>query len=89
MMVTSIVRVSTGTDLRDSTDSAVAYPAKLNGTSGHIIIDSREEGISMPTISFVPVSGTKAHFVRPVDDIVEIKKASRPHFPVHPIIFRF
>lgn len=52
-----------------------SYPAKLNGTSGHIIIDSREEGISMPTISFVPVSGTKAHFVRPVDDIVEIKKS--------------
>ncbi|KAE8537706.1 hypothetical protein D1P53_005762 [Cryptococcus gattii VGV] len=52
-----------------------SYPAKLNGTSGHIIIDSRNEGISMPTISFVPVSGTKAHFVRPIDDIVEIKKS--------------
>ncbi|KGB74623.2 hypothetical protein CNBG_0461 [Cryptococcus deuterogattii R265] len=52
-----------------------SYPAKLNGTSGHIIIDSRNEGISMPTISFVPVSGTKAQFVRPIDDIVEIKKS--------------
>ncbi|WVO22305.1 uncharacterized protein IAS62_003635 [Cryptococcus decagattii] len=55
--------------------SIESYPAKLNGTSGHIIIDSRNEGISMPTISFVPVSGTKAHFVRPIDDIVEIKKS--------------
>lgn len=72
--------MSTGTVLHDSADSAVAYPAKLDGTSGHIIIDSRKEDISMPTISFVPVSGTKAHFVRPIDDIVEIKKASQLHF---------
>lgn len=80
MMAALIVCVSTAIVLRDSTDRAIAYPAKLNGTSGHIIIDSRNEGVSMPTISFVPVSGTKAHFVRPIDDIVEIKKVSRPHF---------
>ena len=36
-----------------------------------------------PQISFVPVSGLKATFTYPIDDIVEIKKV-RPSFPSMP-----
>ncbi|ODN79884.1 hypothetical protein L202_03778 [Cryptococcus amylolentus CBS 6039] len=52
-----------------------SYPCKLDGTSGHIILDSKKEGVAMPTISFVPTSGKEAVFRRPIDDIVEIKKS--------------
>ncbi|WVQ82424.1 hypothetical protein IAT38_004552 [Cryptococcus sp. DSM 104549] len=52
-----------------------SYPAKYDGSSGHIIIDSRNEALTYPQISFVPLVGKKAHFIRPIDDIVEIKKS--------------
>jgi hypothetical protein len=52
----------------------LAYPAKLDGVSGHIILEPRNEILQSPQISFVPVSGKKETFIRPLDDIIEIKK---------------
>jgi hypothetical protein len=46
----------------------------LGKTSGHIILEGRSHNLLEPRISFVPISGTDATFVYPIDDIVEIKK---------------
>lgn len=51
-----------------------AYPAKLDGTSGHIIIDMANDQLPLPQISFVPLTGKAASFILPIDDIVELKK---------------
>ena len=48
-----------------------------DGTSGHIILDGVSDVLTTPQISFVPLSGDKATFIFPIDDIVEIKKVSR------------
>lgn len=54
---------------------SIAFPATLNGTSGYIILESRNDILPAPQVSFVAASGTgKEHFVWPIDDIVEIKK---------------
>lgn len=55
-------------------DGIPAYPAKLEGTSGHIILEPRNDGLVAPQITFVPLSGTHETFVFAIDDIVEIKK---------------
>ncbi|WVQ99136.1 hypothetical protein IAU59_006268 [Kwoniella sp. CBS 9459] len=52
-----------------------SYPCKLDGTSGHLILENRSDIIKEPRITFVPVSGKSEHFVLPIDDIVEIKKS--------------
>ncbi|WVW83609.1 hypothetical protein I302_105630 [Kwoniella bestiolae CBS 10118] len=52
-----------------------SYPCKLDKTSGHIILENRNDIIKEPRITFVPISGKSEHFVWPVDDIVEIKKS--------------
>jgi hypothetical protein len=52
----------------------IAYPAKLDGTSGRIIIEGRNELLAEAQISFVPLTGKQPKFVRPINDIVEIKK---------------
>lgn len=51
-----------------------AYPAKLDGTSGHLVITFGPQ--TPPTLSFVPLKSpfTKPSFERPVADLVEIKK---------------
>jgi hypothetical protein len=54
--------------------SPPAFPAKLDGTSGHIILEPRNDTLLIPQMSFVPVSGGKITFTRAIDDIVEIKK---------------
>lgn len=51
-----------------------AFPAKLNGESGHIILEGRNDILTAPQISFVPIAGKSERFVWPLDDIVEIKK---------------
>nr|ODN82538.1 hypothetical protein L203_05347 [Cryptococcus depauperatus CBS 7841] len=60
--------------IRDN-GSIDSYPAKLDGTSGRIILNTPKDRVSIPTISFVPTSSKTAYFVRPIDDIVEIKKS--------------
>ncbi|ORY32602.1 hypothetical protein BCR39DRAFT_564238 [Naematelia encephala] len=52
-----------------------SYPAKLDGTAGHIILEGRSDTVIHPQISFVPIVGSKAEFILPIDDIVELKKA--------------
>ncbi|EIW70937.1 hypothetical protein TREMEDRAFT_73606 [Tremella mesenterica DSM 1558] len=52
-----------------------SFPAKLDGTSGHIIIENKNDILQVPQISFVPLSGKGPSFVWSIDDIVEIKKA--------------
>ncbi|WWD17538.1 hypothetical protein CI109_101979 [Kwoniella shandongensis] len=52
-----------------------SYPAKLDGTSGHIILENKNDVLTQPQITFVPISGKKEHFVWAIDDIVEIKKS--------------
>jgi hypothetical protein len=52
----------------------LAFPARLGKTSGHIILEGRSANLLEPRVSFVPISGTGATFVYPIDDIVEIKK---------------
>jgi hypothetical protein len=76
--------------VRYSADLVSAYPAKLDGTSGHIIIENRNEILTQPQISFVPLTGKTPKFVYPIDDIVEIKKVRRSalvikadHFQAH------
>lgn len=54
----------------------IAYPAKFEGTTGHIILENRNDILPAPQLTFVPDSGTKEHFVWAIDDIVEIKKVS-------------
>ncbi|KAL7421556.1 hypothetical protein Q5752_003325 [Cryptotrichosporon argae] len=51
------------------------FPAKYDGTSGHIILDAANEATRVPRIAFVPLSGKDAAFQFAVDDIVELKKA--------------
>lgn len=55
-------------------DEDQAYPAKLNGESGHIIVEGRNEVLTAPQLTFVPIVGNSERFVWPLDDIVEIKK---------------
>ncbi|WRT66094.1 uncharacterized protein IL334_003047 [Kwoniella shivajii] len=52
-----------------------SFPCKLDKTSGHIILENRNDIIKEPRITFVPISGKSEHFVWPIDDIVEIKKS--------------
>ncbi|WWC89593.1 uncharacterized protein L201_004518 [Kwoniella dendrophila CBS 6074] len=52
-----------------------SFPCKLDKTSGHIILENRNDIIKEPRITFVPISGKSHHFVWAVDDIVEIKKS--------------
>ncbi|KAK4055784.1 hypothetical protein OIV83_000331 [Microbotryomycetes sp. JL201] len=51
-----------------------AYPAKLRGTSGHLILTSGPD--TKPTLSFVPLKSSlsKPSFQVPVEDLVEVKK---------------
>lgn len=51
-----------------------AYPAKLDGTSGHLVITVGPQ--SPPTLSFVPLRSidNKPTFHEPINDLVEIKK---------------
>ncbi|KAM0788664.1 hypothetical protein ACM66B_002763 [Microbotryomycetes sp. NB124-2] len=51
-----------------------AYPAKLHGTSGHLILTSGPD--TKPTLSFVPLKSSlsKPSFQVAVEDLVEIKK---------------
>ncbi|KAK8864161.1 hypothetical protein IAR55_001407 [Kwoniella newhampshirensis] len=55
--------------------SPESYPAKLDGVSGHIILENKNEVLTQPRISFVPISGKKEHFTWAIDDIVELKKS--------------
>ncbi|CAD6577000.1 MAG: hypothetical protein TREMPRED_001836 [Tremellales sp. Tagirdzhanova-0007] len=55
--------------------SPESYPAKLDGTTGHIILESRNEILDQPQVTFVPLSGKRETFVFAIDDIVELKKA--------------
>ena len=52
----------------------IAFPAKLDGTSGHIILEPRNDVLADPQIAFVPISGREETFVHPIDNIVEIQK---------------
>ncbi|KAK4686220.1 hypothetical protein P7C73_g3921, partial [Tremellales sp. Uapishka_1] len=52
-----------------------SYPARLDSTSGHIILESKNDRLLSPQIAFVPVAGKEERFVRAIDDIVEIKKS--------------
>lgn len=54
--------------------SATAFPAKLDGTSGHLIITFGPQ--TPPTLSFVPLKSPfeKPSFEKPVADLVEVKK---------------
>jgi hypothetical protein len=55
------------------------YPAKLDGTSGHIVLEMSNDSLVQPQIAFVPLTGTKEDFVLPIDDIVELKKVRVGH----------
>ena len=59
-------------------NSRTAYPAKLDGTSGHIVLEPRNNGLVQSRITFEPLSGTHESFVYPIDDIVELKKVREP-----------
>lgn len=63
------------------------YPAKLDGTSGHIVLEMPNENLAHPQIAFVPLTGTKEDLVLPVDDIVELKKVRRIS-PRNAMLFR-
>ncbi|KAL8276463.1 hypothetical protein RQP46_011113 [Phenoliferia psychrophenolica] len=53
--------------------TADSYPAKLDGTSGHIVI-THQEGLA-PTLTFEPLHHPdKPSFNEPVADLVEVKK---------------
>ena len=54
-----------------------SFPAKLDATSGHIVLDGSHDNLVHPRISFVPISGTSERFILPIDDIVELKKVGR------------
>ena len=54
-----------------------AFPARWDGNSGHIIIEAANDHLPTPQVAFVPLSGTDAKFIKPIDDIVEIKKVCR------------
>lgn len=53
-----------------------AYPAKMDGTSGHLVIDHRP-GLKEPTLSFVPLRSPteKRTFHEKINDLVEVKKS--------------
>ena len=53
----------------------------MDGVSGHIILDAANDELIHPQVSFVPLTGTKAKFIMPIDDIVEIKKVSFSYIP--------
>jgi len=63
-----------------------AFPARLGKTSGHIILEGRSHNLLEPRISFVPISGTDATFIYPIDDIVEIKKVSLSYTQSQPML---
>lgn len=51
-----------------------AYPCRLNGKNGHIVLDPRSEW-GVPTISYRTAAiGSKEEFTRDINDIVELKK---------------
>lgn len=52
--------------------SLIAYPAKLNGTSGHLLLHSAPN--STPTLSFIALRSTNLKFKAPVSSLVELKK---------------
>ncbi len=53
-----------------------SYPAKMDGTSGHLIIDHRPD-LPEPTLSFIPLRSPteKRTFHENINDLVEIKKS--------------
>jgi hypothetical protein len=51
-----------------------AYPAKLDGTDGHIVLEMADDTMVFPQIAFVPLMAKKEKFIFPIDDIVELKK---------------
>ena len=58
-----------------------AYPAKLEGTSGHIVLEPRTDGLAQPQVTFVPLSGSNENLVFAIDDIVELKKVCLSTIP--------
>ncbi|BGO90559.1 hypothetical protein NBRC10512_005278 [Rhodotorula toruloides] len=52
-----------------------SFPAKFNGTSGHIIV-KHSPSQATSTVSFIPLKASFSHptFERPIEDIVEMKK---------------
>ncbi|KAK4684455.1 hypothetical protein P7C73_g5722, partial [Tremellales sp. Uapishka_1] len=56
--------------------SAYEYPARLDGVSGHIVLESRSGHLQAPRVSFVPTAGRKDNLVWQIDDIIELKKSS-------------
>ncbi|GAA5927527.1 uncharacterized protein JCM15063_005925 [Sporobolomyces koalae] len=52
-----------------------SFPAKWNGTSGHIIV-KHSPALPQALVSFAPLKASMQHptFERPIEDIVEIKK---------------
>ena len=56
--------------------TAESYPAKMDGTSGHLVVDHRV-GLAEPTLSFVPLRSPteKRTFHENINDLVEIKKS--------------
>ncbi|BGP23695.1 hypothetical protein Rt10032_c05g2579 [Rhodotorula toruloides] len=52
-----------------------SFPAKFNGTSGHIIV-KHSPAQATSTVSFIPLKASFSHptFERPIEDIVEMKK---------------
>ena len=80
--IVSIVYTGIDHDEPETDHECVAFPARLDRTSGHLILEGRSHNLLEPQISFVPISGTKATFTYPIDDIVEIKKVYPSHsFP--------
>jgi len=57
------------------TRCSLAFPAKWNGTSGHIHV-KHSPALARSVISFAPLKAGMAHptFEQPIEDIVEIKK---------------
>ena len=54
--------------------TVAAYPCRLNGKNGHIVLDPRSEW-GVPTISYRTAAiGDKGEFTRDINDIVELKK---------------
>ncbi|GAA5906885.1 hypothetical protein JCM6882_006856 [Rhodosporidiobolus microsporus] len=52
-----------------------SFPAKLNGTSGHLIVKHSANN-AVSTLSFVPLKANWSHptFEHPIEDLVELKK---------------
>jgi hypothetical protein len=76
------VSLSVGRDKLIWGVSCLAFPAKYDGTAGHIILEPRNDSLVLPQLSFVPIAGREASFTLPIDDIVEIKKVSPEPYPL-------